>query len=163
MSISMIFIHSAEITPKMRSEIKRLVPGKNKHSHITCDISADDFNHHFANISNKMNSKFQNFYDNCLWKGPKSIHSFRFKKMSNKDIKTYLGSLPNKSNNDILGMDLVLLRESAPYISVSLANVINKSLKSGPLSRTGRTSEWRLSIRMMVTLMTKIIIVQYLW
>ena len=27
-------------------------------------------------------------------------------------------------------MDLVLLRESAPYISISLANVINKSLKS---------------------------------
>ena len=28
-------------------------------------------------------------------------------------------------------MDLVLLRESAPYISISLANVINESLKSG--------------------------------
>ena len=48
--------------------------------------------------------------------------------MPNEDIKTYLGSLPNKSNNDILGMDLVLLRESAPYIYISLANVINKSL-----------------------------------
>ena len=47
-------------------------------------------------------------------KGPKSIHSFRFKKMSSEVIKTYLGSLPNKSNNDILGMDLVLLRESGP-------------------------------------------------
>ena len=32
---------------------------------------------------------------------PKSIHSFRFKKMSNEDIKTYLGYLTNKSNNDI--------------------------------------------------------------
>ena len=51
--------------------------------------------------------------------------------MSNEDIKTHLGSLPNKSNNDILGMDLVLLRESAPYISISLANVISKSHKSG--------------------------------
>ena len=64
-----------------------------------------------------MNSKFQNLYDNCFWKGPKSIHSFRFKKMSNEYIKTCLGSLPNKSTNDILGMDLVLWRESAPYIS----------------------------------------------
>ena len=35
--------------------------------------------------------------------------------MSDEDIKTYLGSLPNKSNDDILGMGLVLLRESAPY------------------------------------------------
>ena len=34
--------------------------------------------------------------------------------MSNEDIKTYLGSLPNKSTNDILGMDLVL----GPYISI---------------------------------------------
>ena len=51
--------------------------------------------------------------------------------MSNEDIEAYLGSLPNKSNNDILGMDLVLLRKSAPYISISLANVINKSLRSG--------------------------------
>ena len=117
--------------PKMWSEIKRLVPGKNKHSHITCDISANDFNHHFANIGKKMNSKFQNNDDNFLWKGPKSIYSFRFKNMSKADIETYLGSLPNKSNNDILGMDLVLLRKSAPYISISLANVINKSLSSG--------------------------------
>ena len=116
---------------KMWSEIKRLVPGKNKHSHITCDISANDFNHHFANIGKKMNSKFQNYDDNFLWKGPKSIYSFRFKNMSKEDIETYLGSLPNKSNNDILGMDLVLLRKSAPYISISLANVINKSLSSG--------------------------------
>ena len=98
----------------MRSEIKRLVPGKNKHSHITCDISANDFNHHFVNIGKKMNSKFQNYDDNFLWKGPKSIYSFRFKNMSKEDIETYLGSLPNKSNNDILGMDLVLLRKSAP-------------------------------------------------
>ena len=51
--------------------------------------------------------------------------------MSNEDIKTYLVSLPNKSNNDILGMDLVLLRESPQYISISLGNVINESLKSG--------------------------------
>ena len=94
----------------MWSEIKRLVPAKNKHSHITCDISVNDFSHHFANMSNKMNSKFQTFDDHFFWKGPKSIHSFRFKKMSNEDIKTYLGSLPNESNNDMLGMDLVLLR-----------------------------------------------------
>ena len=58
MSISMIFIHSAEMIKKMWSEIKRLIPGDNKHSHITFDISADDFSHHFVNISKKMNSKF---------------------------------------------------------------------------------------------------------
>ena len=51
--------------------------------------------------------------------------------MSSADIVTYLGSLPDRSNNDILGLDIVLLKESAPYISTSLANVINKSLESG--------------------------------
>ena len=112
---------------KMWSEIKRLVPGINKHSNSTCDISANDFNHHFANIGNKI----QNLDDHFFWKGPKSIHSFRFKRMSNEDIVTYLGSLPNRSNNYKLGMDLVLLKESAPYISISLAKVIHKSLDSG--------------------------------
>ena len=78
-----------------------------------------------------MNSKFQNFDDIVFWRGPKSIHSFRFKKMSKDDIKTYLRSPPNRSKNDILGLDLDLLKESAPYISFPLANVINKPLKSG--------------------------------
>ena len=50
--------------------------------------------------------------------------------MSNNDSETYLRSLSLKSNNDILGMNLVLLKESAPHISISLTNVINKSLKS---------------------------------
>ena len=106
------------MTPEMKSEIKRLVPGKDKHSHISCDISANDFNYRFANISNKIRSNSQNFDDKCFWKGPKSIHSFRFNEMSNEDIKTYLGSLPNKSNNDTLGMDFVLKRESAIYVYI---------------------------------------------
>ena len=44
---------------------------------------------------------------------------------------TITSSQPKKSNNGFLGMDVVLLRESAPYISESLASVINKSLESG--------------------------------
>ena len=61
----------------------------------------------------------------------KSIHIFRFTKVSNRDIEKYLISQPKKSNNDILGMDVVSLNESAPYISESFARVINKSLESG--------------------------------
>ena len=74
----------------MWSEIKRLLPNKNKHSRIACDISANDFNQHFANIGNKMNSKFQNLSDDLFWKGWKSIHTFRFSKVSNRDIEKYL-------------------------------------------------------------------------
>ena len=65
-------------------------------------------------------------------KAQKVFIVFGFKKMSNEDIKTYLGYQPNRSNNYMLGMNPVLLRESATYISIlSLANVTNKSPKSG--------------------------------
>ena len=60
--------------------------------------------------------------------------------MSNEDIKTYLGSLPNESNNDILGIDLVLLKGFVPYISISLANVISKSLKSGAFEQNWKNA-----------------------
>ena len=82
--------------------------------------------------------------------------------MSNEDIKTYLGSLPNKSNNDILGTNLVLVRESVPYISLSLANAINQSLKSGAFEQNGKSARVTSIYKMMATLMTKIIIVQHL-
>ena len=51
--------------------------------------------------------------------------------MSNRDIEKYLSSQPKESNNNILGMDVVLLKESTLCISESLAIVINKSLESG--------------------------------
>ena len=61
----------------MRSIILRLEPGKNKHSHITCDIAANDFIHHFVNIGNKINSRFQTLDGDLFWKFLKSIHAFR--------------------------------------------------------------------------------------
>ena len=71
--------------------------------------------------------------------------------MSKEDIETYLGSLPNKSNNDILGMNLVLLRKSAPYISISLANVINKSLRSGVFEQDWKNARVTPIYKMMAT------------
>ena len=58
-------------------------------------------------------------------------------------------------------MDVVLLNESAPYISESLARVINKSLESGVFEQDWKMLESRLFIKMMVTSMTKTITVQY--
>ena len=40
----------------------------------------------------------------------------------------------------MLGMDLVLLRELVPYISISSANVINKSLKSGAFEQNWKNA-----------------------
>ena len=48
--------------------------------------------------------------------------------MFDKDIETGLRFLPNKSNNGILGMDVTSLKESVPYIYVSLAKIINASV-----------------------------------
>ena len=118
-------------TPKWPKKCGR----KLNDSHLVKINTPNYFNHHLPILATKCT---QNFDDNCFWKGPKSIHSF--KDMSNEDIKTYLGSLPTKSNNDILGMDLVLLRESAPYISISLAKVINKSLKSGAFEQNWKNA-----------------------
>ena len=58
------------MTSKLWSEIKLLIPGKNEHSHIICDIFTSDFKHHFVNISNKMNSKLQTFDDNFFLERP---------------------------------------------------------------------------------------------
>ena len=61
-------------------------------------------------------------------------------------------------------MDVVLLKESAPYISESLARVTNKSLELGVFEQDWKNagvSESRLFIKMMVTSMAKTITVQY--
>ena len=71
----------------MWSEIRRLVPGKNMDSHITCDIPVNEFNYHFANNGNKMNSKFQTCDDDLFWNGPKCIHTFRITRTSNTAIE----------------------------------------------------------------------------
>ena len=64
MSIWMLFIHcTVNDPPKMWSEIKRLVPGKNKYSHITCDIFANDFNHQFCQYYQQNELKISKF----LW------------------------------------------------------------------------------------------------
>ena len=53
------------------------------------------------------------------WKGPGSIHAFRFKETIVDDVMKYLSKLPDKSG-DMLGFDRKLLRVAAPYISESL-------------------------------------------
>ena len=74
-----------------------------------------------------MNDKFQNLDDDFFERHGKvfleSIHTFWFGRIFDKDIETHLINVPIKSNNDIRGMDIFLLKESVPYISVSSANI----------------------------------------
>ena len=65
-------VYFNDIHTLCRNDPKNVVGNKtNRISQTTCDISANYFNHHFANVSNKMNSKFQNFDESFFfWKCP---------------------------------------------------------------------------------------------
>ena len=98
-------------------------------------------------------SKFQNFDDIFFWKGQESIHSFRFKRMSNEDIVTYLYLIDTIM---IYWVWTSFNWKNEPHIflyqrQIWLINLLSRV----SLSRTGRIPEWCLSIRMT----TKIIIV----
>ena len=60
-------------------------------------------------------------------KGPHSRYVFKFHHISFQDIQFYLNPMTNKHGNDILGMDLKLLKIACPVISKSLADVVNSS------------------------------------
>ena len=122
----------------MWSEIKKiLIPNKNKHSRTTCDISANDFNQHFSNIGNKMNSKFQHLSDNLSWKGSKSNNTFCFTKVSSRDVEKYVSS------------------RTHIFLKHSHVSQINPSSR-GCSSKPGKMLESRMFIKMMVTSMTKL-------
>ena len=69
--------------------------------------------------------------EKILWKGPKSRIVFKFHHIPFQDIQLYLNSMTNKHGNDILGMDIKLLKIACPVISKSLAYVVNSSLDNG--------------------------------
>ena len=98
---------------------------------MNCDISPDRFNSHFINITKNLDCNFKNKPDKFLWKGPKSRYVFKFHHISFQDIQLYLNSMTNKHGNDVLGMDIKLLKIACPVISKSLAYVVNSSLDNG--------------------------------
>ena len=66
-----------------------------------------------------------------LWKGPKGFYVFKFKHISHMDIESYFDWLANKGGNDILDMDIKLIKLVCPTISKSLASVVNLSFDNG--------------------------------
>ena len=77
MLVLMIFIYFAEMIQKnvVRNKTNTTSTSNNKHSHIIRDISENEFNCHFANIDNRINSKLQNFNNDIFLE---SINSVRF-------------------------------------------------------------------------------------
>ena len=116
---------------KMWSELKRLVSSKRTPNVINSDISPDRFNRHFVNITNNQNRNVINEPYDFLWKGPKSIYVFKCKHISHMDIESYFNSWANNGGNDILDMDIKLIKIASPIISKSFAPVVNLSLDNG--------------------------------
>ena len=111
----------------MWSEIKKLASSKARSNPVNCDISLNRFNSHFINITKNLDSSLENKPGTFLWKGPKSRFVFIFHHISFQDIQFYLNSMTNKHGNDILGMDIKLLKIACPVISKSLAYLVNSS------------------------------------
>ena len=116
---------------KIWEELKSVLPDKINFKSIPKNLNADTFNKYFVEAPQNLNSKFSKEPGDLYWKGPESIHAFRFKKVIVDDVTKYLSKLPDKSGGDVLGFDRKLLRASAPYISETLCCIINKSLASG--------------------------------
>ena len=73
---------------------QRLVLCKNKHSHIISGISENDLNNHFANLATKWIPNIKIWMMIFFWKRPKSSHTFRIARISDKVMKTYLITVP---------------------------------------------------------------------
>ncbi len=92
-----------------------------------CDLSAQELNDHFLNVGKILSSKFGDDY-NFTWNLPESIHEFKFYELTSDFVSKSLCKLPNKCNDDVLGLNSILLKESEVFITDSLTHVFNLSL-----------------------------------
>ena len=117
-----------------------VVPSINLKS-VPKNLTAEKFNTYFANIPLKIDSEFDDDKDiELLWRGGKSIHKFTFDGFTIYDVTKRLQSLPDKTGNDIVGIDRRLLRIGAEYVSSSLTVILNKSLSEGAVD-----DDWKIS------------------
>ena len=94
---------------KMWSEIKKQASNKARSNPFNCDISPDRFNRYFINITENLDVKFKVKPEIAfLWKS--SRNEFKFQHISHTDIQYYFNSLADKNENDILYMDVKLLK-----------------------------------------------------
>ena len=116
---------------KIWEELKSVLPVKINFKSIPKNLNADTFNKYFVEAPQNLNLKFSKEPGDLYWKGPESIHAFRFKDIIVDDVILYSSKLPDKSGGNVLGFDIKRLRVAAPYISESLCCIMNKSLASG--------------------------------
>ena len=93
------------------------------------DITCSDLNDHFTSIGAAIceSSNEKDLY----WRGPSSMHTFKFTSINEHSVLKFLENLPNKSNTDVIGFDAKLLRIAAKVISPLLTYMFNDSLAHG--------------------------------
>ena len=58
--------------------------------------------------------------NDIYWKGPKSMYTFGFKRITHANVKQYFVSLDSKANSDLLDFDIEFIKYAALLISESL-------------------------------------------
>ena len=102
---------------KIWEELKSVLPVKINFKSIPKNLNADTFNKYFVEAPQNLDLKFSKEPGDLYWKGPESIHAFRFKDIIVDDVILYSSKLPDKSGGNVLGFDIKRLRVAAPYIS----------------------------------------------
>ena len=116
---------------KFWKEIKNVLPKLNPKS-IPKSLTADEFNAYFTTIPLRINAGFgDNDPSKARWKGPQSIHTFTLKHVAADAVLRLLQAIPDKTGNDILGIDRKLMRIAAQNIAHSLSVIINTSIDQG--------------------------------
>ena len=62
-----------------------MILGDNKTSSVPLDISCDEINHYFTNNFNEL-SETERFH----WRGPGSIHEFKFREITDNEVFKYI-------------------------------------------------------------------------
>ena len=92
---------------------------------------------HSASVENKLCSKFSR-NSQLIWRNNSSIYNFEFKSFLEEDVLTFINKLLAKTNVDILGYDLCILKLSSEIICSSLTILFNMPLSNGEIP-----NEWK--------------------
>ena len=118
------------------ASIKRLV--QDDGSEITCPKGiADHFNKFFVNVGVSLASKFSS--DTSKINPPVNEKKFNFKKVSVNSVKKQIFKLKNGKATGLDEIGTRLLKAGSPLISVHLAKIFNKSLKTGYVPKCWKT------------------------
>ena len=118
----------------------QMILGDNKTCSVPLDISCDEINHYFTNIGTCTNLNEFSETDRFHWRGPGSIHEFKFREITDNEVFKFISQFPDKSNSDIVGLDARLLKQAAHLICKPLSFMFNASVSLGVVLTDWKTA-----------------------